>query len=349
MSNSQKFRPVEYRQLGKSGLRVSVPIVGAMSFGHPAWAPWVVGEEKGLEILKAAWDRGINTIDTANVYSNGHSELIIAKFLEKYNIPRHKILIFTKCFGMVPDDPSIRGVMRPDLQKSRDFINNHGLSRAAIFNAVDASLKRLNTQYIDLLQIHRFDTSTPPEETMKALHDLVASGKVRYIGASSMRTWQFAMLNDVAEKHGWTKFISMQNEYSLLYREEEREMIPYCNYNGIGLIPWGPLQGGTLARPLSEEESSSRAQSTKGTPFENKHSDADKEIVKRVGEVAKKRGWSMSEVALAWVNKKVASPIVGCSSVDRLDQAMITGFELTDEEAKYLEEPYVPKKVRGHA
>ncbi|KZV83525.1 Aldo/keto reductase [Exidia glandulosa HHB12029] len=342
-------RTVQYRQLGKSGLRVSVPIVGAMSFGHPAAGKWIVPQEKGVEILKAAWDRGVTTIDTANVYSNGYSEITIAAFMEKYNIPRNKILIFTKCFGMVPEDPAIRGILRPDLKFTRDYVNQHGLSRAAIFNAVDASLKRLRTDYIDLLQIHRFDPETPPEEIMKALHDLVQSGKVRYIGASSMRTWQFALLNDTAEKHGWTKFVSMQNEYSLLYREEEREMIPYCNYNGIGLIPWGPLQAGTLARPLQEGEASARVQATKGTPFELQHSDADKEIVKRVEELAKKKGWTMSEVALAWINKRVSSPIVGVSSAERLEQAMITGYELTEEDEKYLEEPYVPKKVRGHA
>lgn len=342
-------RPVEYHRLGKSGLRVSVPIVGAMSFGHTAWAPWVVPKEKGIEILKAAWDRGVTTIDTANVYSNGHSEITVAAFIEKYNIPRNKLLIFTKCFGLVPDDPSIRSVFRPELKDTKEYVNQSGLSRAAIFNAVDASLARLRTNYIDLLQIHRFDPDTPAEETMKALHDLVQSGKVRYIGASSMRTWQFALLNDTAERNGWTKFISMQNEYSLLYREEEREMIPYCNFNGIGIIPWGPLQAGTLARPLAEGEQSTRVQSSKGTPFEPKYSDADREIVKRVEEIAKKKGWTMSEVALAWVKKRVASPIVGVSSAERLEQAIITGLTLTEEEEKYLEEPYVPKNIRGHA
>ncbi|KAH7100755.1 Aldo/keto reductase [Auriculariales sp. MPI-PUGE-AT-0066] len=348
-TEQQSARRVEYRQLGKSGLRVSVPIIGAMSFGHKAWAPWVIEEEESVAILKAAWDRGINTIDTANVYSNGHSEMIVAKFIEKYNIPRHKVLVFTKCHGMVPDDPSVRGALNPQLGSTLDFVNNHGQSRAAIFNAVDASLARLKTPYIDLLQIHRFDPTVPPEETMKALHDLVENGKVRYIGASSMRTWQFAMLNDIAEQHGWTKFISMQNEYSLLYREEEREMIPYCNFNGIGLIPWGPMQGGTLARPISEGESSVRVQSMKGLPWATENSDPDKEIVKRVEELAKRKGWSMAEVALTWVNSKVASPIVGISSISRLDQAMITGFDLTEEDKKYLEEPYVPKPVRGHA
>lgn len=202
----------------------------------------MLDEKDSIPILKAAWDRGINTIDTSNNYSNGESEKIIAKFIEQvvpqfylivlhevdcivttqYNIPRHEIVIATKCFNVIPHDVSVRGNFKPELKKQREYINQYGLSRAGIFNAVDASLRRLNTSYIDLLQIHRFDPDTPAEETMKALHDLVQSGKVRYIGASSMRAWQFAHLNEVASRHGWTKFVSMQNQYSLLYREEVR-------------------------------------------------------------------------------------------------------------------------------
>ncbi|OAX31735.1 Aldo/keto reductase, partial [Rhizopogon vinicolor AM-OR11-026] len=191
---------VEYRTLGKAGLRVSVPILGAMSYGTPKWAPWVLEEEPSLEIMKAAWDLGINTIDTANVYSNGESERFIAKFLKKYNIPRHQIVIATKCYSAVVNDPSIQSFTIPGIEDLPEYVNQSGLSRAAIFNAVDASLARLETSYIDLFQIHRFDRVVTPEETMKALHDLVQSGKVRYIGASSMRCWQFAMLNDVAAK-----------------------------------------------------------------------------------------------------------------------------------------------------
>ncbi|KAL5506886.1 hypothetical protein ACEPAH_6342 [Sanghuangporus vaninii] len=339
--------PVEYRRLGKSGLRVSVPIVGAMSFGSDKWAPWVINEDKTIPLLKAAWDRGVSTIDTANVYSNGESERIVGKFLKQYNIPRNKVLIFTKCNGLVHEDPGVRTYLFPELKNTRDYVNQSGLSRAAIFNAVEASLERLQTTYIDLLQIHRFDPDTPMEEIMKALHDLVQSGKVRYIGASSMRAWQFACLNHVAEINGWTKFISMQNEYSLLYREEEREMIPYCNAHGIGLIPWGPLAAGDLCRPLGV--STTRLESAKGTAFERKYTDADKAIISRVEEIAQKRGWTMAQVALAWIDKKVSSPIVGCSSPDRLEAAIIHGKELTEEEIKYLEEPYVPKPVRGHA
>ncbi|KAF9269139.1 Aldo/keto reductase [Marasmius fiardii PR-910] len=230
-----------------------------MSFGSPEWAPWVLPEKPSVEILKAAWDRGINTIDTANMYSNGESERIIAVSMRKYNIPRNQIIIATKCYGL--------------------YVNQSGLSRAAIFNPIEASLQRLKTSYIDLLQIHRFDPDVPAEETMKALHDLIQDGIVRYIGASSMRTWQFAHHNDVAANNGWTKFVSMQNE---LYREDEREMLAYCKFNGIGIIPWGPLSAGALARPLSSGQTT-RSQGLKNSRF----SEADKAIISRVEEAGK--------------------------------------------------------------
>ncbi|KAG1890484.1 NADP-dependent oxidoreductase domain-containing protein [Suillus fuscotomentosus] len=342
----------QYRSLGKSGLKVSVPILGAMSFGTSKWAilnflqPWVLDEEPSIEILKAAWDLGINTIDTANIYSNGESERVIAKFIKKYNIPRPQIIIATKCNGLVVNDPSIHGFARPGLVELPEYVNQSGLSRAAIFNAVDASLARLDTPYIDLLQIHRFDPSVTPQETMKALHDLVQSGKVRYIGASSMRCWQFAMLNDVAARNGWTTFVSMQDEYSLLYREEEREMLAYCKFNGIGVIPWAPLSAGLLARPVGTE--TTRLNSIKGTAWEKKVSSADATIINRVEELSKKKNYKMSQIALAWVASKVSSPIVGISSVQRLQESIIEGIELTPEEIKYLEEPYEPKATRGH-
>ncbi|KAG2139228.1 NADP-dependent oxidoreductase domain-containing protein [Suillus clintonianus] len=336
----------QYRSLGKTGLKVSVPILGAMSFGTSKWASWVLDEEPAIELMKAAWDLGINTIDTANIYSNGKSEVLIAKFIKKYNIPRPQIIIATKCYGVVSTDPSRQIAYRPGLEQLPEYVNQSGLSRAAIFNAVDASLARLETPYIDLLQIHRFDPSVTPEETMKALHDLVQSGKVRYIGASSMRCWQFAMLNDTAARYGWTKFVSMQDEYSLLYREEEREMLAYCNYNGIGVIPWAPLAAGILARPVGTE--TARLSTTKGTPFERALTDGDVAIINRVEELAKKKNCSMSQIALAWVATKVSSPIVGISSLERLQQSIIKGIELTPEEILSLEEPYEPKTVRGH-
>ncbi|KAJ8585131.1 Aldo/keto reductase [Rhizopogon salebrosus TDB-379] len=317
-----------------------------MSFGVSKWAPWVLDEEPSIEIMKAAWDLGINTIDTANIYSNGESERLIAKFIKKYNIPRHQIVIATKCYMLVANDPSIRTFFVPSLHQQPEYVNQSGLSRAAIFNAVDASLARLETPYIDMLQIHRFDASVTPEETMKALHDLVESGKVRYIGASSMRCWQFAMLNEVAAKNGWTKFVSMQDEYSLLYREEEREMLAYCKHNGIGVIPWAPLASGFLARPVGTE--TTRRNSAKGTPVERKLIGGDQTIVSRVEEFAKKRNCKMSQIALAWVASKVASPIVGVNSVQRLQESILDGIELTPEEMASLEQPYEPKVVRGH-
>ena len=213
---------VEYRRLGQSGLRVSVPILGGGSFGSSKWFDWVIDEDEGIALLKAAWNRGVTTIDTANNYSNGESERIIGKFLKKYNIPRHRVVILTKCFNLVHDDVGTRPHEIHGLKDTRDYVNQSGLSRAAIFNQVGASLARLQTTYIDLLQFHHFDPSTPIEETMNALHDVVQVGKVRYIGASSMRCWQLAAMNAVAERNGWTPFVSMQNEYSLLYREDVR-------------------------------------------------------------------------------------------------------------------------------
>jgi len=338
---------VEYVRLGKSGLKVSVPIFGTMSIGDPGWIDWVEGEEKSLPLLKAAYDKGLNTWDTANVYSNGASEILVGKAIKKYNIPRNKVVVLTKCFGAVGEEMNVRGVMwGKEIKASKDYVNNHGLSRQAIFNAVDASLKRLELDYIDLLQIHRFDPETPLEETMEALHDLIKSGKVRYIGASSMWATQFAQMQFVAEKNGWTKFISMQNHYSLLYREEEREMNRFCNDTGVGLIPWAPLFRGHLARPLS-----SLGKTTRSAPEADKGlTEADEGIVKRVQELADKKGWKMSQVALAWINKRISSPIIGFSSVERIDESLdVKGKILTDEEEKYLEELYVPKAISGHS
>ncbi|PBK85876.1 Aldo/keto reductase [Armillaria gallica] len=340
-----KPTPVEYRQLGSSGLRVSVPILGAMSFGSPKWLDWILDKEHSLPILKAAWDKGINTIDTANAYSNGESERIIGVFMEKYEVPREEIIIATKCHRIVGKSMTIRGKLSDHLKKTKDYVNQWGLSRAAIFNAVEASLVRLKTNYIDLLQIHRYDDLTPPEETMKALHDLVQSGKVRYIGASTMPVWKFALLNEVARRNGWTTFVSMQCEYSLLYREEEREMFDYCKYHGIGIIPWAPVAGGYLTR--SVDESTKRSESG-GFP-RPKLTEVDKIIIDRVEEVAKRRGVSMAQVALAWVSSKVVSPIVGISSIKRLEENIVgVGNALSEEDIQYLEEAYIPKQPHSY-
>ncbi|KAJ9137443.1 Aldo/keto reductase [Pleurostoma richardsiae] len=341
----------EYRRLGKSGLRVSVPIFGCMSFGDPRSMSWTLGEDEALPLLKAAYDKGLNTWDTANVYSNGASEIIVGKALKKYSIPREKVVILTKCHWGVGEEPEARHVfMKESFEASKDYQNQFGLSRTAIFNQVDASLKRLDTPYIDLLQIHRFDPSTPIEETMKALHDLVQSGKVRYIGASSMWATQFARMQFVAEKNGWTPFVSMQNHYNLLYREEEREMNRFCNDTGVGLIPWAPLCRGHLARPPSAFGSTPRSKQEKeGSPGSHGTVEPDLTIIKRVEEIAEKHGWPMAHVALAWINKRVASPIIGFSSVARLDQAISARDKvLSEEEEKYLEELYQPKAIAGH-
>ncbi|KAI1854472.1 hypothetical protein JX266_000590 [Neoarthrinium moseri] len=341
----------EYRRLGKSGLKVSVPIFGCMSFGEPAAQSWAIPEEEALPLLKAAYDRGMNTWDTANVYSQGASEVIVGKALKKYAIPRHKVVIMTKCYGAVGEEPGVRHFfMRDAVERSKDYVNQYHLSRAAIFNQVNASLQRLDTDYIDLLQIHRFDYNTPLEETMKALHDLVESGKVRYIGASSMWAVNFARLQFTAEKNGWTKFISMQNHYNLLYREEEREMNRFCNDTGVGLIPWAPLCRGHLARPPSDFGTTDRSKIEKDTsPGSHGTVEPDLTIISRVQEIAQKHGWKMSHVALAWINKRVSSPIIGFSSVARIDEAIEAGGKtLTEEEEKYLEELYTPKQIAGH-
>ncbi|KAK7984777.1 Aldo-keto reductase dtxS3 [Apiospora saccharicola] len=341
----------EYRQLGRSGLRVSVPIFGCMSIGDNKALSWAVGEDEALPLLKAAYDRGINTWDTANVYSQGVSEIIVGKAIKKYNIPREKVIIMTKCFWGVGEEPEVRHfVHREAFEKSKDYVNQYHLSRAAIFNQVNASLKRLDMDYIDVLQIHRFDYNTPLEETMKALHDLVESGKVRYIGASSMYATCFARMQFTAEKNGWTKFVSMQNHYNLLYREEEREMNRFCNDTGVGLIPWAPLCRGHLARPPSNFGNTDRSKIEKeSSPGSHGTVEPDLTIISRVQEIAKKRDWTMSNVALAWINKRVSSPIIGFSNINRIDEALSArGKTLSDEEELYLEELYQPKPITGH-
>ena len=287
----------------------------------------------------------MNTWDTANIYSNGDSERIIAKAIKKYQIPRRKLVIATKCCGTTRENNEPETLALKDVDKTVDYVNQRGLSRQGIFAAVDASLARLETDYVDLLQIHRFDTTVPIEETMKALHDLVESGKVRYIGASSMWAYQFAQMQFCAEKNGWTKFVSMQNWYNLLYREEEREMNKFCLDTGVGLIPWGPLSQGDLARPHHAAGSTTRSEGKPALP------EADVKIIGKVEELAKKKGWNMSHVALAWLDYKgISSPIIGFSKVERIDEALeMRGKTLTEEEVKTLEEEYIPKNVKGHS
>ncbi|PWW72678.1 Aldo/keto reductase [Tuber magnatum] len=338
-----------YKRLGNTGLSVSVPILGTMGFGSSQWLDWVVEAGQALPILKEAFDRGINTWDTADTYSNGLSEVIVGKAIKKYNIPREQLVIMTKCYFPVGDTPESRAFWTREPGQVADLVNRAGLSRKAIFGAVEASLKRMGIEYIDLLQIHRADPVTPVRETMEALHDLVKAGKIHYIGASSMRTWQFALYQQCAHQYNLTAFISMQSQYSLLYREEEREMIPYCNATGVGLIPWGPLARGYLAKP-NIETTTRAASEPKGSIFGVGRSESDKEIIRRVKEVADRKGWSMATVASVWVAEKVTAPIIGMGSVERVAQGLeISGKALTAEERKYLEEPYTQREIVGHA
>ncbi|OAX81749.1 hypothetical protein ACJ72_03906 [Emergomyces africanus] len=337
----------EYKQLGKSGLRVSVPIFGTMSLGSSEWSEWVKDEDQALPLLKEAYDRGINSWDTAGLYSNGAAEEMIGKAIRKYDIPRHKLVIISKCWAPVSEHEDV--FILPywgELGKSKDYVNQFGLSRQAIFNSVEASLLRMGTDYLDLLMVHRADPTVPVEETMEALHDLVRNGKVRYIGASSMWTYQFAMMQFCAEKNGWTKFICMQNLYNLFYREEEREMNKYCNETGVGIIPWAPLSAGYLSRPASENHATVRGQTD---VLKRDLDDQEKVILKRVEEVAEIRGWTMSQVALTWLSKRIASPVLGFSSAERMDEALaIRKLSLTEAEEQYLEEAYKPRAIVGH-
>ncbi|KAH8807577.1 aldo-keto reductase-like protein [Xylogone sp. PMI_703] len=365
---------MEYTRLGNSGLKISKVILGAMSFGSSKipGQEWILEEEQALPLLKHAYDVGINTWDTADLYSYGKSEEIIGKALKEYQIPRNRVVILTKCYFGVPEaedgEVSIPQIMSND----GILVNRVGLSRKHIFDAVERSVERLGT-YIDVLQIHRLDKETPREEIMKALNDVVESGKVRYIGASSMAAWEFQALQNVAEKHGWHKFISMQNYYNLLYREEgtllvlifyysyinlfsylEREMIPYCRDAGIGLIPWSPMARGALARPFTSR-STIREQSDVHLKalIRAQENQTDKSIIDRVEELAKKKGVTMATIATAWCLYKGVNPIVGLSSKERIDQVIenikfASNGGLTKEDVEYLEEHYIPKQIQGY-
>ncbi|KAI8068720.1 voltage-gated shaker-like K+ channel, subunit [Gongronella butleri] len=345
---------MEYTRLGKTGLKVSRVCLGAMSFGDPKWmgegGAWVRNEEESLNMIRLAWEAGINFIDTANIYSNGVSEQIVGKAIKKFNIPRSRVVVATKCFFPMFEGPEQENMMTVPPTDPR-LINNMGLSRKHIMDAVDSSLKRLDMDYIDILYIHRFDPNTPIEETMEALHDLVKAGKVRYLGASSMHAWQFVRMNAVAEKNGWTQFVVMQNYYNALYREEEREMMPYLKDQGIGMAPWSPLAQGLLARDIGEKTPRTEHDFILNFLFGGGFSDADKAIMNRVGELATKRGVSRSQIATAWVLAKdvVSSPILGLGKEQYLrDAVAAVKLKLTDEEIKFIDEPYQPKKVVGH-
>ncbi|ODV86393.1 hypothetical protein CANARDRAFT_27616 [[Candida] arabinofermentans NRRL YB-2248] len=339
-----------YTNLGASGLQISRIIVGCMSFGKKRWADWVLeDEEEVFSILKKAYDVGIRTFDTADVYSNGHSEILLGKFLTKYKIKREKVVILSKVF--FPLDEGNDDITYDYNYTGHELINHTGLSRKHILAAVDRSVDRLGT-YIDLYQIHRFDPKTPIAETMEALHDCVKSGKVRYIGASSMKAYRFVMMQSIAEKNGWTKFISMQNYFNLLYREEEREMNEYCKETGVGLIPWSPNARGVLTRPLSQPEGeTTRVDHDGGLKRLGLQTlvESDKEIVNRVEKLSIKYDVSMAAISIAYVLYKGYSPIVGFSKPERVNDAIIAfNLKLSEEDVKYLEEPYAPKTIRGN-
>jgi 1-deoxyxylulose-5-phosphate synthase len=324
---------MEYRKLGSTGLDVSRICLGCMTFGIPDRGnhEWTLGEEESRPIIRKAVEAGINFFDTANVYSDGTSEEIVGRALAEFT-RRDEVVIATKVHGRMHAGP-----------------NGAGLSRKAIMQEIDASLKRLGTDYVDLYQIHRFDGTTPIEETLEALHDVVKAGKARYIGASSMYAWQFATMLLTAEKHGWTRFVTMQNYLNLLYREEEREMLPLCAAEGIGVIPWSPLARGRLTRDW--DTSTKRADTDSfGKTLYQRSEEADKTVVERVAEVAKALGVPRARVALAWVLAKpqVSAPIVGASKTSHLDDAIAAlEVKLSAEDIKRLEEPYVPHAVVG--
>ena len=334
---------MEYVNLGNSGLKVSKVIMGCMTFGSDKWQPWVMNEEESLPIFEHAYKAGINTWDTADVYSNGLSEEIVGKALKKYNIPRERVVIMTKVNFPVNEENQYSAGTGDD-----PMINMKGLSRKHILDAVAKSVKRLGT-YIDVLQIHRLDRETSKEEIMRALNDVIEQGLVRYIGASSMAAWEFQQLQNIAEKHGWYKFISMQNLYNLLYREEEREMIPYCQATGVGLVPWYSLAAGLLTRPWNDE-SSKRAQTDElmKSIMRNDSTDSDREIVRRVEELAKKKNVAMAQIAIAWqLSHTGVAPILGLNKPKRIDEAVeALKVKLSEEEIEYLKEPYKPKPVQ---
>lgn len=324
---------MDYVRLGQSGLKVSRVCLGCMTYGVPERGAhlWTLDEEKSRPFIKRALELGINFFDTANAYSDGTSEEILGRALRDF-ARREEVVIATKVFYPMREGPNARG-----------------LSRKSIMTEVDASLRRLGTDYVDLYQIHRWDKHTPIEETLEALHDVIKAGKARYIGASSMYAWQFSRAQYVARLNGWTRFVSMQNHYNLLYREEEREMMPLCAAEGVGVLPWSPLARGRLTREWGE--TSNRMETDEfGKTLYVAAEDSDRKIVARVGEIAAKRGVPRAQVALAWMAQKpfVTAPIVGASKLHHLDDAVAAlSLNLTPEEISLLEEPYVPHPVVG--
>ena len=325
---------MEYTRLGKSGLKVSRLCLGCMTYGVPERGshPWSLNEEQSRPLIARALELGINFFDTANVYSDGTSEEIVGRALREMG-RRDELVVATKVFFPWRDRP-----------------NTGGLSRKAIMTAIDDSLQRLGMDYVDLYQIHRWDYETPIEETLEALHDVVQAGKARYIGASSMYAWQLCQALYLADQHGWTRFVSMQPHYNLLYREEEREMLPLCVEEGIGVIPWSPLARGRLARPWGDPGGGRAATDEFGKTLYRSTDDADRVVVDRLGRIADAKGVPRAQVALAWMLHKsaVSAPIIGASKSHHLDDAVAAlEIKLSSEDIAALEEPYIPHPVLG--
>jgi aryl-alcohol dehydrogenase (NADP+) len=327
---------MQYVNLGKTGLKVSRLCLGMMSYGSQQWREWILEEEDAKPFIKRALDAGINFFDTADVYSIGESERITGSLIKHFGVKRENVVIATKVNGQMSDD-----------------VNDKGLSRKHILDSIDKSLQRLQMDYVDLYQIHRWDYEVPIEETMEALNDVVRAGKARYIGASSMFAWQFAKAQQVAKENGWARFVSMQNHYNLVYREEEREMIPLCVDQGVGLIPWSPMARGFFAGDRQRGGGGETARA-KADPFANQlyFREDDFAVADRARAVAAERGATGSQIALAWMLQKphISAPIVGATKMDHLNQAIAAlDIKLSAEEVKRLEEPYQAHPIRGHS
>ncbi len=327
---------MEYVRLGHSGLKVSRLALGMMTYGSPKWREWVLDEKQARPFVQRALDLGVNFFDTADVYSLGASEEVLGNLLRELKVRREDVVVATKVCNPMSERP-----------------NDRGLSRKHILDSIDASLRRLQMDHVDLYQIHRWDYDTPIEETMEALHDVVRSGKARYIGASSMFAWQFLKAQYTADLHGWTRFISMQNHYNLIYREEEREMIPCCLDQGVGLIPWSPLARGFFAGNHRKGDWGDTVRAkTDSYGQELYYRDEDFQVADRVQELAKARGVTGPQMALAWLSNKphINAPIIGASKIEHLEQAVAAlELKLSPDEIRQLEEPYRPHPVLGHS
>jgi len=326
---------MDYVRLGKTGLKVSRLCLGCMTYGTSKWRPWVLDEEAARPFVKRALDHGINFFDTADMYSNGASEEVLGRALKDF-AKRHEVVIATKVYSKMGEAP-----------------NDRGLSRKHILDSIDGSLRRLGTDHVDLYQTHRWDYETPIEETLDALNDVVRAGKARYIGASSMFAWQFAKALHASDRHGWARFVSMQNHYNLVYREEEREMIPLCRDQGVGLIPWSPLARGFLAGNRTREKTGSTVRArTDEFAREMYYQPDDFAVADRLQEVAREHGRKPTQIALAWILSRpgMTAPIIGASKMEHLDDAIAAlDVKLSEADVKRLEEPYSPHPVIGHS